>query len=142
MTIDRWNCTSYCLCESRKGHFEKASDDGVWVLYEEHRATVANLRGNLSLAEEGLANYAQEVQRLQRALAFWLPCVPAHELPPDIEKRLEDDIAILAGYDGPVEPEAETLGWIELCIPAQIRELCPECLGYMPCAQHPRGDGN
>lgn len=31
--IERWSCESYCLCGSRKGHFEK-SDQGVWVLYE------------------------------------------------------------------------------------------------------------
>jgi len=64
MTIQRWECTSYCLCGSRKGHFEK-SDEGVWVLYESAQAQIAQLRGSLSLAEEGLANYAQEVERLK-----------------------------------------------------------------------------
>ena len=43
MTLDRWNCTSYCLCKSRKGHFEKASDDGVWVLYEDAQAAIDRL---------------------------------------------------------------------------------------------------
>lgn len=43
MSVDRWNCTSYCLCKSRKGHFEKASDDGVWVLYADHQAEVERL---------------------------------------------------------------------------------------------------
>jgi hypothetical protein len=33
--IERWSCESYCLCGSRKGHFEK-SETGVWVLYESH----------------------------------------------------------------------------------------------------------
>jgi hypothetical protein len=44
MSVDRWNCTSYCLCKSRKGHFEKASDDGVWVLHTDHEAEVERLR--------------------------------------------------------------------------------------------------
>jgi len=43
MSVVRWNCTSYCLCNSRKGHFEKASDDGVWVLYTDHQAEVDRL---------------------------------------------------------------------------------------------------
>jgi len=47
MTVDRWNCASYCLCKSRKGHFEKASDDGVWVLYVDHQAEVERLRAGL-----------------------------------------------------------------------------------------------
>lgn len=48
MTVDRWKCTSYCLCrpESR-GHFEKASDDGVWVLHADHEAENNRLRSAL-----------------------------------------------------------------------------------------------
>ena len=29
--MNRWKCESYCLCGSRRGHFEKC-DDGTWVL--------------------------------------------------------------------------------------------------------------
>ncbi len=72
------------------------------------------LRGTLSLAEEGLANYAQEIQRLQKALNFWLPGISSEELPPDLQQRLEDDIYKLAGYQGPMEDTAENRGWITL----------------------------
>lgn len=101
------------------------------------------LRGNLSLAEEGLANATQEIQRLQRALHFWLPHVPA-DGPEEIAKRCGDDAMLLVGFDptDPVELDAEARGWIELQVPAQIRQLCPECLGYMPCAQHPTTEPN
>lgn len=78
-------------------------------------------RSNLCLAEEGLANYAQEnqrleaeVQRLQRALAFWLPCVPA-EGPEEVLIRTGDDAMLLVGYDPTEnEPTAEERGWISL----------------------------
>lgn len=56
----------------------------------------------------------EEVQRLQRALNFWLPSMPDRELPPELEKRLGDDIMLLVGYDGEMEPEAEERGWITL----------------------------
>lgn len=29
--MNRWKCESYCLCGSRRGHFERR-DDGEWVL--------------------------------------------------------------------------------------------------------------
>lgn len=32
--LARWKCESYCLCGSRKGHFER-SNAGVWVRYED-----------------------------------------------------------------------------------------------------------
>lgn len=32
--IPRWKCTSYCLCGSRRGHFER-SDEGTWMLAED-----------------------------------------------------------------------------------------------------------
>lgn len=56
-----------------------------------------------------------EIQRLQRALHFWLPHVPAkgaHE----VLMRTGDDAMLLAGYDPtePVELDAEARGWITL----------------------------
>lgn len=35
---------------------------GEWVRYEDAQAAVAQARGNLSLAEEGLANAMQEIE--------------------------------------------------------------------------------
>lgn len=55
-----------------------------------------------------------EIERLQKALAFWLPHRPATELPKDLAERLEHDIALLVGYMGKMEPDAEELGWIDL----------------------------
>jgi hypothetical protein len=107
------------------------------------------LRGNLSLAEEGLANAMQEIenakhdieqlmasvtgeaneverlrterdellkriQNLQRALNFWLPCVPAACRDERIVDRIAYDADLLAGYEGPAVDTAEELGWIRL----------------------------
>jgi len=65
----------------------------------------------------GMARYADElketaaeVQRLQRALCFWLPCVPAEDS--EIAERAGDDAFLLCGYEGPAEPSAEDLGWV------------------------------
>lgn len=88
--------------------------DTALTLMSEAADMIIQLRGNLSLAEEGLANATQEIQRLQRALNFWLPGMPDRDLPPELETRLGDDIALLVGYDGEMEPEAEQRGWITL----------------------------
>jgi chromosome segregation ATPase len=113
-------------------------------------AEVAQLRSTLSLAEEGLANYEEEmqariklmaqkdeeierlracraealenyakqnaeIQRLQRALNFWLPKMPAgDDDTSELFQRLGDDIALLVGYDGEMEAEAEERGWVTL----------------------------
>ena len=34
--IDRYKCESYCMCGSRRGHFERREDDeGVWVKWSD-----------------------------------------------------------------------------------------------------------
>lgn len=53
-----------------------------------------------------------EIQRLQRALAFWLPGVPDND--PEISDRAGDDAYLLCGYEGEQEPTAQQLGWIKL----------------------------
>lgn len=59
----------------------------------------------------------QEVQRLQRALAFWLPKMPESDaLCSRYGDRIVDDSFLLAGYYGPEEPGAEELGWVKLCL--------------------------
>jgi hypothetical protein len=62
-----------------------------------------------------LNEQAAEIQRLQQALAFWLPHMPAEPLPPYIDERLESAIWMLTGYNGPIEEGAEHLGWIKAC---------------------------
>jgi hypothetical protein len=54
-----------------------------------------------------------EVQRLQCALSFWHPGVPANG-PESVYERAAHDAFLLCGYDGPVEPGACELGWITL----------------------------
>lgn len=46
-------------------YFFDEREDGDWVRFEDHEARV---RQELSLAEEGLANYAQEIARLRNDL--------------------------------------------------------------------------
>ena len=56
-----------------------------------------------------------EVQRLQRALAFWLPGVPSSGS--GRATRCGNDAMLLVGYpEGmELEPGAEDLGWITFC---------------------------
>src|ERR1039458_1018544 len=51
-----------------------------------------------------------EVQRLQQALAFWLPHVPSSGS--ERAERCGDDAMLLVGYAGRLDPDAEYLGWI------------------------------
>lgn len=56
-----------------------------------------------------------EVARLQHALAFWLPQVPAADNAAAI--RCGNDAMLLAGCECPLEPCAEELGWITMHTP-------------------------
>ncbi len=60
-----------------------------------------------------------EVQRLQKALAFWLPSVPVNS-PKEFLDRIANDAQLLVGHE-PEEDEsdAETQGWIRLQVPQQ-----------------------
>ena len=52
--LPRWRCESYCLCGSRKGHFERR-EDGEWVKYEDAMAEVHRLQeALLMIAQETL----------------------------------------------------------------------------------------
>lgn len=53
-----------------------------------------------------------EIARLQKALAFWLPGVPA--VAGERGERISEDSFLLSGYEGEQEVDAESLGWIEL----------------------------
>ena len=76
-------------------------------------------RDFIAIAEER-DELRAEVKRLQRALHFWLPHVPAkgsHE----VLTRVGDDAMLLACYDPtePVELDAEARGWIVLNVEAK-----------------------
>lgn len=64
-------------------------------------------------AEAELKAIIGEVHDVQRALMFWMPNVPADD---DGERgeRLRNDSFLLAGYEGPIEEDAETIGWVML----------------------------
>lgn len=53
-----------------------------------------------------------DIQRLQRALQFWLPGVPADD--DEIAERVGNDAMLLVGYQGDDDGCAESLGWIHL----------------------------
>lgn len=56
-----------------------------------------------------------EIQRLQCALAFWLPCVPADYPEGAVADRICNDSFLLGGYEGDFTAKsAEDLGWIRL----------------------------
>jgi hypothetical protein len=63
-------------------------------------------------ADARIAELEQQVARLQIALAFWLPSVPAVDHP--IAERLCNDANLLCGLDADIVPDAETLGWVTL----------------------------
>lgn len=67
----------------------------------------------LERAATRIADLENEVQRLQVALAFWLPHVPA-EGPEEILNRVGDDSMLLCGLQGDPPPSAEERGWIKL----------------------------
>jgi hypothetical protein len=57
-----------------------------------------------------LNEQAGEIQRLQQALAFWLPGVPSSGS--GRATRCGNDAMLLVGYAGRMEPGADDLGWI------------------------------
>ena len=54
---------------------------------------------------------AHEIQKLQKALAFWLPNVPSKDS--KFAERCANDAYLLAGCEGEIEPSAQKLGWIK-----------------------------
>lgn len=62
------------------------------------------------IASEDSDRLESEIQRLQTALAFWLPSVPANDS--EAAERCGDDAMLLVGLAGPIKPSAEELGWI------------------------------
>jgi hypothetical protein len=71
------------------------------------------------MTAQDVADLYAEIQRLQRSLNFWMPCVPnPGEVPEGCCERLMDDSYLLAGFDGPTERTAEELGWVKLQPPA------------------------
>jgi hypothetical protein len=95
------------------------------MITEHFLSEIAQLRQELSLAEEGLANYAQENQDLKRALNFWLPIIPADaplEENPCLS-RIERDARLLFKFEGPSDEQCATeLGWVSLRVPQSEKQ--------------------
>ena len=51
-----------------------------------------------------------EIYALQKALSFWLPCVPG--VHSERDERIASDAGLLYGFDGDLEETAEGKGWI------------------------------
>ncbi len=59
-----------------------------------------------------------EIYALQKALSFWLPCVPGVHCERD--ERIASDAGLLYGFDGDLEETAESKGWIALQSNAEV----------------------
>ncbi len=59
-----------------------------------------------------------EIYALQKALSFWLPCVPGVHCERD--ERIASDAGLLYGFDGDLEETAESKGWIALPSNAEV----------------------
>jgi hypothetical protein len=80
--------------------------DGYWERAATSRGT-ALLRANAQLVDQ-----ANEIERLQRALCFWLPHVPEDD--DEIADRSGNDAMLLCGYQGDFDDCAESRGWYSL----------------------------
>jgi hypothetical protein len=72
-------------------------------------------------------------EKLQRALAFWLPNVPPEEHA--LHERIARESFLLTGFAGPSEKSAEELGWTTLS--KALECYCDEHQGTnVRCPQH------
>lgn len=83
------------------------------------RQTAAGMQETIrELHESGTAlakrrdELVAEIEKLQIALAFWLPCVPMDDA--EIAERAGNDAYLLAGAPEIPHDTAESLGWIKL----------------------------
>jgi hypothetical protein len=91
---------------------ERTKIELVARLIRQQQGEIERLRSQVRTDNsETLDNALAEIERLQRALAFWLPGVPGSDR--QIAERAGEDAALLAGYDGD-EYSAEERGWIRL----------------------------
>jgi hypothetical protein len=82
--IERWSCESYCLCGSRKGHFEK-SETGVWVFYESHAKILSARLQQIETLRDELTACQLERDRQKQLLRKWLIDVGGGS--PDLERE-------------------------------------------------------
>lgn len=110
--------------ESAMESVKRAREDKHPLKYQQHLMVLADENKRLQAADEvhwktrrtlltERDELLEEVQNLQQALSFWLPCFgpDTHEA---IAPRIEHDAYLLAGYNGFPEKSAEEHGWIVL----------------------------
>lgn len=116
----RWymvNCDGMAtLCADRQDAEREAADvQAAWPHMGPHRAVqMVEVTAAPSAQAAPQQELLAEIQRLQRALAFWLPHVPSEDHP--LQDRIAHDAFLLAGYSGPDEPSANELGHVALTI--------------------------
>lgn len=64
--MNRWRCESYCLCGSRKGHFEKRGD-GEWVKWSDVEAFVTKATEELRIVEREIGVPSEALKLLESA---------------------------------------------------------------------------
>lgn len=107
--------TSNDLCDSLRRIADTIETNGGWhIAAIKVRAGADEIERLRAIAEER-DELVLEVARLQHALAFWLPQVPAADNAAAI--RCGNDAMLLAGCECPLEPCAEELGWITMHTP-------------------------
>lgn len=68
MSIARYKCESYCLCGSRKGHFERREDDqGVWVRWSDVEPFVTKATEELRVVEREIGAPSEALKLLGAA---------------------------------------------------------------------------
>lgn len=64
MNINRYKCESYCLCGSRKGHFERR-DDGEWVQWSAIEPFITKAAEELLIVEREIGVPSEALKLLE-----------------------------------------------------------------------------
>lgn len=102
LTIERDNC---------RASIDYARETMMPVFQDSNRPLEAMARGVVKLQAEN-KRQADEIERLQIALDFWLPSVPSDDA--EIAERAGNDAMLLTGLDVDTGMSAEELGWTVL----------------------------
>lgn len=118
------------------------TDPGRWVKAEDFEKLDTSMTSQRDHWLEIAREKDSEIERLQRALSFWMPCVPdPGEVMAGACERLMDDAMLLAGHDGSDEQSAEALGWIKLQPPSHEPLPAPSPIERITACLEPREPG-
>lgn len=105
--------------------------------------TIKHLAYQLGEVEQRLASAAEENERLRGFVERFkelLDLDPENHPGTDLGRLMLEVSEALRPTPQSDQREPPHCPTCECGGEAQIRQLCPECLGYMPCAQHPKGN--